>query len=330
MSKATLYFLGVACVGGYILLASSQSVALNTWLATTNVFLVVGLSFSIVTVCFVVISLALTGFGPYRAVFRRPGLVVGLNVTSVFNWLFYFLAVKYLEPAVAVTLTQGIGPLSMTAYCLVRGFPVSRVTRSCHGVILVVASVMCVYVVSEQVTHGPYGRPELAMAVAIGIVCSISITATVLLSKAFAEENVPSSFVLSVRFPLLVATCMAVLPTQSDVTLDTRSILIVLAVALLGIATATYLLQRGIEMAPSLAVSTCLALSPIVVFVIDVLRPGFTPDPAVFGIIALIVVVSLVSIIYDGLRLRADRTGPVDPTEEDRTDISRTPTPGRD
>jgi len=49
-------------------------------------------------------------------------------------------------------------------------------------------------------------------------------------------------------------------------------VLLAVAVGLIGIATAAYLLQRGVELAPRLTVSTCLALSPLVVFAIGALR----------------------------------------------------------
>ena len=320
MSEARQYFVGISFVLGYIAIASLQSVALNVWLASADVYLVAGLSFLIVVACFVIVSLRTAGTNPYRFVFSRPGLVFALNITAVFNWLFYFLAVKYLVPAVAVTLTQGIGPLSMTTYYLLRREPVSYVTRVCHSVILVTATVMCLYVVDRRITNGPYDRPVLALAIGIAVLCSFSITATLTLSKTFAQEGIPASVVLSIRFPLLVVICFVVLPTQSSLRLSGGIIALVFGVALIGIATAAYLLQRGIEMAPRLAVSTCLALSPLVVFAIGAFRATASDNRVVLALIASIVLVSLISIIYDGNQLRtvaAPSVIPQDSTAEE-------------
>jgi drug/metabolite transporter (DMT)-like permease len=223
----------------------------------------------------------------------------------VLNWLFYFLAVKYLPPAVAVTLTQGIGPVSMTALSVIRRRPVSLVTRACHTVTLAMATATCVYVIQHRVTNGPYDRGELAVAVAIAVICSISLTATLALSKTFAEAKIPASVVLSIRFPLLILTCLAILPTQEGVALTPRILGIVGAIALIGVATGAYLLQRGVELAPPLAVSTCLALSPLVVFTIDAVRSGTSINAVIFTLISTIVVVSVISIGYDGLRIRS-------------------------
>lgn len=318
MDDARRYFAGIALVLGYITIASLQSVALNAWLASVNVYLLAGLSFLIVTVFFAGLSLRRYGTGPYRSVLGQPGLVLALNVTAIFNWLFYFLAVKYLLPAVAVTLTQGVGPLSMTAYSLIRREPVSRVTRACHAVILVAAALMCFYVVDDRITNGAYGRGVLLAAIAIAVVCSVSITATVRLSKSLAVAGIPASVVLSVRFPMLVVACLAVLPTQQGIRLSGSTIVLVFGVALVGIATSAYLLQRGIELAPPLAVSTCLALSPVVVFAIGAVRPGSTVSLLVFALIAGIVLASLASIGYDGTRLR--RPGKPLPVTDKRPD----------
>jgi drug/metabolite transporter (DMT)-like permease len=312
MSPAGRYFAGVGCVLGYIAIASSQSVALNSWLASENVYLVAGLSFGLVESLFIAITLGRSGTAAYRFVREHRARIVALNVAATFNWLFYFLAVKYLPPAVAVTLTQGIGPLSMTAYNLVRGWPVSRVTRICHAVILVVAALMCWYVVDHRLTTGSHSRAVLAVAIGIGIVCSISITATVILSGALAQAKVPASAVLSIRFPLLIVTCLAVLPTQRGMHLSAGLIAIVAAVALLGVASAAYLLQRGVELAPALAVSTCLALSPVVVFAIGGLRSHSGANLTVLALIGVIVAVSTTSILYDGSRLRSAGSAPAD------------------
>ncbi|MDQ3157588.1 MAG: DMT family transporter [Actinomycetota bacterium] len=288
----------------YIVIASAQSVALNRWLSTTNVYLVVGLSFIVVVGLFGTVGLRTARVEAYRFVLTHRRLLVALNVAAVFNWLFYFLAVKYLPPAVAVTLTQGIGPLSMTAYSIYRGREVSRVTRACHGVIFVAAALMCGYVVQHRITTDSHSRATLVLAIGAAVICSVSITATIALSKTFAEAKVPASVVLSVRFPLLILTCLAVLPTQNDVHVDARIIGIVFGIALIGIATSSYFLQRGVELAPPLAVSTCLALSPMVVFAIDWLKSDSTANPVLFALIVGIVVVSAGSIVYDGTRLR--------------------------
>ncbi|MFT4042932.1 MAG: DMT family transporter [Gordonia sp. (in: high G+C Gram-positive bacteria)] len=303
MTDTRRYYVGVACVVLYIVIASSQSVALNYWLAEVDVYLVVGSSFAIVAILFLIVALATGSKRWYRFVATHLATVIGLNVAAVFNWLFYFLAVKYLPPALAVTLTQGIGAVSMSAWNLWRGIPVSRVSRLCHAVVLACASVMCVDAVWSASPGEGYSRWATVAAILIAILCSVSITATVLLSKTFASRAVPASVVLSVRFPLLIITCGAVLPFRNDVHLDRTAAVLILAVALVGISSAAYVLQRGVELAPPIAVSTCLALSPLAVFVISAITSPAPFDGALLALILTIVAVSAVSVIHDGRRL---------------------------
>jgi len=79
---------------------------------------------------------------------------------------------------------------------------------------------------------------------------------------------------------------------------------IVAAVGLVGVGGGAYLLQRGVELAPPLAVSTCLAVSPVVVFAIGIFDSAAGSDPTIFALVSLIVAVSLTAIVYDGNRLR--------------------------
>jgi drug/metabolite transporter (DMT)-like permease len=304
MNADARYFAGIACVLGYIAIASSQSVALSSWLATSNVFLVAGLSFVLVVLLFAGIAISTSGTAPYQVILRHRRLLLALNIAGTVNWLFYFLAVKYLPPAVAVTLTQGIGPLSMSTYKLLRREPVSRVTIRCHVLILVAAVVMCGHVIDQRISNASYGRLDIAMAIVIAVVCSVSITTTLVLSRTFAAARVPASVVLSIRFPMLIAVCLLALPTQHHIQFDGRTLAVVAAVGLIGVGGGAYLLQRGVELAPALAVSTCLAVSPVVVFAIGVFDSAAGSDPAIFALVSLVVIVSVISIVYDGSRLR--------------------------
>jgi drug/metabolite transporter (DMT)-like permease len=234
---------------------------------------------------------------------------LALAVSGTFNWLCYFLAIKYLSPAVTVTLAQGICPLSMTAWKLWLREPVSRVTRRCQAVILAAAVAIWAHVLEHRISNAHYGRTAIAGAIFIAIVCSISIsiTATLRLSRTYAEAHVPASVVLSMRFPLLIGVCLLALPTQRHVRLDERVAAVAVVIGLICVTGGAYPLQRGVELAPALAVSTCLAISPIVVYLAAALTSAVGDDAAVFLPISVIVTVSLVSISYGGRQLTRTR-----------------------
>ncbi|KYN62863.1 hypothetical protein IU46_021990 [Pantoea agglomerans] len=302
MTEQGKYLGGVFCTILYILIASTQSVMLNIWLHGVNVFLVVGMSFMVVTMVFATVGF-LRQRSSYSMLFTQWRLLVALNIVSMFNWLFYFLAVKYLEPSVAVTLTQGLGPVSMTIYLLTKGQPVSLVTRFCHMVIFITAIAMCVYTVIFRSVYTPYSREEMIAGIIIAILCSISITATVVISKRFAVGKIPASALLSLRFPLLIAVCLGILYFQHGVVVNSSILFAILLIALIGVSASIYFLQKGIELATSLAVSTVLALSPLAVFIIQLFNSHTSFSLILFVMIMIIVTVSIISIIYDARQL---------------------------
>ncbi|RMO67374.1 EamA/RhaT family transporter [Pseudomonas syringae group genomosp. 3] len=302
MTDQGKYLLGVFFSLLYILIASAQSVMLNIWLAGINVFLVVSLSFVVVTAVFGVV-----GFfkqrSAYTVLFSQWRLLLALNIFSMFNWLFYFLAVKYLEPSVAVTLTQGIGPVSMTIYLLLTRQSVSLVTRCCHFAILIAAVTMCIYAVLIRSVYSQYSKPEIMVGIVIAVMCSFSITATVIVSKRFAISNVPASALLSLRFLLLVIVCQSIFSLRYEMVLNAEVIYTIFLIGLVGVSTSIYFLQKGIELATPLAVSTVLALSPLAVFIIQ-LFIGHAPFSLfLFSMIMTIVVASISSIIYDARQI---------------------------
>ena len=296
------YWLGVGLAALYILIASAQSVALNTWLYGVNVFLVVGLCFTIATVVFGLIGV-IWQRSAYKVILKQWRPLFALNLVTLGNWLLYFFAVKFLEPSVAVTLTQGAGPVSMTLFTLLNREPVSWVTRICHGIICAAAVAMCIYVVLYRGDHTPYSRADTLLGIVLATACGVSITATLILSKRFAIGKVPAVTVLSVRFPLLILVCLMVLSVQQDIELTQNTFLITLLIALIGICASTYFLQKGVELAPPIAISTMLALSPLVVFAMQFSQGRAPFSLPILSFIMIITLVSIISILYEAQQI---------------------------
>lgn len=120
-----------------------------------------------------------------------------------------------------------------------------------------------------------------------------------MISKQFSIKEIPASVLLSVRFPLLIIICSIVLPFQNNIVINRNTLLIILYVSLIGVSTSLYFLQKGIELATPLTVSTVLALSPMTVFSIQLINNHMQFNSFIFIIIALITIVSMVSIGYD-------------------------------
>ncbi|WP_240987354.1 hypothetical protein [Erwinia piriflorinigrans] len=88
----------------------------------------------------------------------------------------------------------------------------------------------------------------------------------------------------------------------------------ILFIALIGVSASLYFLQKGIELATPLAVSTVLALSPLAVFIIQLFNSQTSFSLMLFVTIMIIVSVSIISIIYNagqiGRRVCENETSP--------------------
>eukprot|EP00887_Chlorella_sp_A99_P004548 scaffold57.g4548.t1 len=118
-----------------------------------------------------------------------------------------------------------------------------------------------------------------------------------------AEVPIPAVALLSLRFPLLVLICVLALPLQHDLVMTRDIFATILLIALVGVCGSIYCLQKGIELAPSLAVSTVLALSPLAVLFIQLANTRMPFSLLIFGLIMLIVIASIISIFYDARQI---------------------------
>ncbi|WP_353500349.1 DMT family transporter [Vibrio chaetopteri] len=301
------YFVGVLLVLLYVAIASTQSVVLNIWLVSINVFVMVAISFTIATAVFSAIAMYKQprSFRPLLAEWR---MVVAFNVVTLCNWLFYFLSVKYLEPSVAVTITQGFGPVVMTSWLLFRKEKVSAFTQTCHLITLFAVAILCIHVFVSRSAYSAYDNSQMFLGMVFAFLCCISITATVVISKKFAVAKIPATTMLSVRFPLLIVVTGAFIPFQQTLTFKQEDMFAILAVSLVGVCTSIYVLQRGIEKTSSLAVSTSLAISPLVVLGIQSVLTGYPLSNMLVGLVSLIVTVSIASVLYEGNVFKKQKT----------------------
>lgn len=191
----------------------------------------------------------------------------------------------------------------MTIYLLSKRQPVSLVTRLCHMVIFITAIIMCVYTVIFRSAYTLYSREAMIAGIIIAVLCSISITATVVISKRFAVGKIPAPALLSLRFPLLITVCLGILTFQHGIVVDSNILFAILFIALVGVSASIYFLQKGIELETPLAVSTVLALSPLAVFIIQLFNSQTAFSLIMFLMIMTIVSVSIMSIIYDARQI---------------------------
>ncbi|AYQ91519.1 MAG: hypothetical protein V4793_13695 [Paraburkholderia tropica] len=293
---------GFLFILGNILIASLQSVFLSHWLKGVNLYFVVATSFTIVMTLYICLTL---GFGRphWSTLLHMKRQILLLNLVSAGNWIFYFLAIRFLNPAAVVTLTQCLPPVLITAYSLVARKAVLRSTVVFHLLILA-----CVIMLLTNIVEAPPGHDEDAMlGGAVSILCAITVSMTIGVSKQFANKGLPGFVVLSTRFPLLVVLAWIMTPPAVVATATPVMLLIIATIAIVGLAMANFCLQKGIELSNPMVVSTTLSISPFVVLVFDRISNHDATVNTQALLIATIVVLSLGCIYanYRHARLRA-------------------------
>jgi drug/metabolite transporter (DMT)-like permease len=279
-----------------IVIASFQSVFLSHWLKDVNVYFVVAMSFTIVMVLYSTLTL-LMGRRYLGILAGMRKNILALNLVSAGNWIFYFFAIKYMNPAFVVTITQCLPPVLVTLYMLARRRTVLKSTLFFHSMIL-----LCVILLLRNTLQTSVGQEhDVILGGGIAILCAITVSITIGVSKVFANKGLPSYVVLSTRFPLLIMISWGMTPPGIVRTVASAELVIIAMIALIGLAMANYCLQKGIELSSPMVVSTTLSISPFVVLLFDKISKH---DATITGqtlLIFSIVVLSL-SCIYFSYR----------------------------
>lgn len=247
-----------------IIIASFQSVFLSHWLKSMNVYFVVAMSFAIVMVLYSSMTL-LKGLKYLSILVEMKKNILALNLVSAGNWMFYFFAIRYVNPASVVTITQCLPPVLITLFMLVTRKPVLRSTLFFHSMIL-----LCVILLLRDTLQMSGGEEhDTIIGCGIAILCAITVSMTIGVSKVFANKGLPSYVVLSARFPLLIIISYAMIPSGSVGAVEPTELAIIATIALIGLSLTNYCLQKGIEFSSPMVVSTTLSVSPFVVLLFD-------------------------------------------------------------
>jgi drug/metabolite transporter (DMT)-like permease len=294
--------LGILCILLYILLSASQGVYLGSLLQRLDpVVLLVG-CFGLAAGFFNLLQLRRP-----RAYLRQLGQapldVLALNVVSAAGWYSFFLALKYLEPAVSGALANAIGPL-VTLALVAFGWlhiPEVRVTRG--GVLAAAGTAAAVVFLGVTTWWGHSGvsaRPtgELALGLGMALLCGVCGVATTVFSRRLKRNGFTADQVMAARFFVLLVCGALLLPDGGWAQLAANGETVVV-IAALGIIAPLYALQLGIARVDPLTVAMLVATVPAFVFAVQALD-----QRVVFSASSLLGVGSTIAFSLWGVRAR--------------------------
>lgn len=235
-------------------------------------------AFGLCTVGFLPLAL-IRDRGGLAALWRRPGRLVWINVTTALAWLSFFFALRTIEPALVQVLFYGIGPLSVRwVDGLVPGAPRTTLTpvegRLQWGLLasLVVAAAV---VLGGRSGLGTQPVAAAAAGIVLAVGGGLAISISTLLCRTLNDTGVRPATLFALRFPGAIGlTALFALAAPSPLLAAiTPSVLgVVLIASLLLIVLPNYVNQVGVALASPVTVRAVLAVGPVLVFALQLLE----------------------------------------------------------
>lgn len=190
-----------------------------------------------------------------------------LNISSAALWISFFLALKWVEPAIVSALIGGIGIISTLA--LNKLLRPSAVMISADYIAAGIIAFASLYLGWASMDGRTAVKDELdgyqvLLGFSMMFVCGVAMALTSILSKIVADHGVSSRYLYAHRFYLLLAitglyTCLN--PSKVAAVIDHLDALILLAFA--GVILPLLLLQEGIKRCEPVTTESILAAAPL-------------------------------------------------------------------
>ncbi|GAA3084562.1 DMT family transporter [Streptosporangium carneum] len=260
--------LGITYVGAFLVLANANAVFSGNLLQSMHPFTFLFWSFFVSTIFFGILLAARNGLRALKIDRRSVMPLLILNTTSAFNWIGYFYALHFIEPAIVSAIMGGLGPLCTIAlerFLRKRRFS-GRIYVPATGVLL--GAVLLAW---ASLT-GQSGLKDVSVAAsAIGLLASavggVSQALNTVATKQLADQAWSATRIMTHRFHLLILVASVLSLTGPGLSVGGTSQAGLLAIAtVLGVIAPLWPLQRGIILSEPFTVAALLSLAPILTY----------------------------------------------------------------
>ena len=266
--------IGLLCLLFFALSQGVRDALFGNVFQSVSFFSVAALAFGMSTFVFSGIAAARRP-AEFGKLVSHPVLFISLNVTTAIAWLGFFHGLTHLEPAVAATIYNGIGPITVLALAAFDSAKSARRPSALESLCyLGIAAVLaCLAIVTLSNRSGVSGADTTSQATALITVTigGIMITVSHMIARRFNDLGVGSNAVMGTRF-LVTLAFAALIATfvETSAQLSSWSALLMLALTAFALITfPSFMLQLGIARASPLAVNVVRALGPVSVFAVQ-------------------------------------------------------------
>ncbi len=226
--------------------------------------------------------------------------VFWLNVSTFGSWFGFFYAIKFIEPAVATTITIAVGPLlTVSVGHYLR--PGSQVFRS--EMVSSIGIFLSIVLLGLITYFGKSGMGELnkfhsLVGLLAAFICGISMVGNTFFGKRLNEKGWSAAQVMTVRFFILLIISGSLCWVHTDgIDLFFSNAMSLVLIAILGLIIPLYCLQLGIERTEPIIVSLVLSIVPLFTFLIQFMDRRLTSSIYSLSTIVLVLAFILFGIL---------------------------------
>lgn len=264
---------GVVHVLGFVLLANANAVFSGRLLQSLHPFVFLFWAFVSTVIFYAIAQFLLHGRSTFSITRDSLWPLIALNVTNAFNWIGYFFALRYLEPAIVAAIMCGFGPVSVVVLDkVIRGNSVPRYAYFAAVGTIVGAGFLVWTSFSGLAGIKSNSTIDVIIGLCAALAGGISQALTTVVIKELGCRGWTASKIMVHRFYLLlfVASILATLGPGMSISSGTQLNMFLIAV-IFGVITPLFLLQRGILLSDPFTTSVLLALGPVLTYVFQLL-----------------------------------------------------------
>lgn len=272
----------------FVTLDAAQAVLFGSFLQRLDSFLVGLLVFGISSILCLA---AVVWRSPHEIgiALREPRAVTWMALHAAGGWLTYLGALQLIEPAVAMTIVSGVLPLTMiaAAYWGVEAAEPVHSAIEVGGNLLLGLGVAALSAFTLLGWSG-FVRGGLAVGLiglALAVVSAMMFAGMILTSYQLGRKGIGPSALFVLRFPLYLVLALGgfLLGLDEKAPAPTADLLAAFLAGIPLLALPIYAIQKAVSLASSLTVGTAVALTPVLVFVMQMIegRVDFAPATVV-------------------------------------------------
>ena len=199
----------------------------------------------------------------FKLIKKNLGTVLILNVSTAGAWLGFFVAVEFIEPAIAAIIVGVIGPAMVSFISpIVRPGTSILKTEKFSAFCFFAIFLYILYIIFTQKSAVQVSSISYSiLGIAAALISSLSLAVLTIYSKKLADKKVTVLQSLSFRFFILWMLSFVLMPHSNFHLLANTHVMInIIIFALIGCLLPVYLVQVGISLLEPIVVSFLFAL----------------------------------------------------------------------